>query len=180
MRSLVTLTMLAVALTAPVAPSSAQDEPPRVSDEGAGDPELREALRTYFERRLRTDIGLTDEQAATVLPKLEAMQGVQTRGRKDKRSTMQELRRLYEAGATDAELQETLTRLDAIDDDLRSEIRRLMSEIDDALTVRQRVGLRFFLVQFREDVQNRMRQMRNRPGADDRPGGARRRPQGNP
>jgi cell division protein FtsX len=175
MRFLVTLTMLAAVMAAPLPTAIAQEQAPRVTDDGAGDPELRRALSNYLERRLRTDIGLTDEQAATVLPKLEAMQGVQTRVRRDKRTTMQDLRRMYEGGATDAELQEALTRLDAIDDGLRNEIRQLMAEIDGALTVRQRVGFRFFLVQVREDVQNRMRQMRNLPGGEGRP-----RPQGNP
>jgi len=171
MRSLVILTMLAATLAAPLSPAIAQEQAPPVTDAAAGDPELRRALSDYLERRLRADIGLTDEQAATVLPKLEEMQGVQTRVRRDKRTTMQELRRLYEGGATDVELQEGLERLDAIDDGLRSETRQLMAEIDGALTVRQRVGFRFFLIQVREDVQNRMRQMRNRPGGSPRPQG---------
>jgi hypothetical protein len=162
MRSPVTLTMLVLVLAVPLSTAIAQEEAPRATDDTAGDPELRRALSDYLERRLRTDLGLTDEQAATVLPKMEEMRGVQTRARRDKHTTTKDLRRMYEGGATDAELLQGLTRLDAIDDGLRNEIRQLMSEIDGALTVRQRVGFRFFLVQVREDVQNRMRQMQSR------------------
>ncbi|MDX1390189.1 MAG: hypothetical protein R3344_13435, partial [Acidobacteriota bacterium] len=157
-------------------PAADLQQPP--SDESAPtDPELREALRGYLERRLRTDLGLTDAQAETLMPKLEAMQSSQARVRREKRVALQELRRLYHSGATDSELQGGLDRLDGIDEEYLVETKRRMSDIDDSLTVRQRVRFRILLVEIREDVQRRMRQLQMAPGGRrgqgpvERPGG---------
>ena len=169
MRTIATLLTLLMASSAAGFLVHAQVEP---SGEGEtpGDPELRLALKTYLERRLRTDLGLTDEQAATVFPRLETMQKEQARARQERQSAMRQLRRLFDNGAADTELEDALARLDTIEDDQRAITKREMSEIEASLNVRQRVGLRFFLIQFREDVRGRMDQLRMRSGRGGRNG----------
>ncbi len=163
MRFLIPSLLVFVTTLTAITPAADLQEP-LAGEPGPTDPELREALRGYLERRLRIDLGLTDEQAETMMPKLEAMQSIQARVRREKRIALQELRRLYHSGATDTELEGGLDRLDGIDDEYRAEAKRLMADLDDSLTVRQRVRFRILLVEIREDVQRRMRQLQMAPG----------------
>ena len=57
--------------------------------------------------------------------------------------TMRRLRQGLRQGAADAELQAHLDALDRIEIDQRAKERELIGEVDQMLTVRQRVELRF-------------------------------------
>jgi len=137
--------------------------PPRKPDSRPGDPELREALFRYFEKRLRVDVGLTDAQVAEVMPRVRAMERERARSRRERRATAMQLRRAYAEGAADAELESLLSRVEGIDRELRSTMDELMGEIDASLSVRQRVEFRSFLQRFRGEVQERVREFRGGP-----------------
>jgi len=145
-----------------LAPASALAQgPPREPSSGPGDPELREALFRYFEKRLRVDVGLTDAQLAEVVPHVRAMGRERARSLRERRATAIELRRAYREGGADAELESLLNRVEEIDRDLRSRMDELMGEIDASLSVRQRVEFRSFLQQFRRDVRERVQRFRS-------------------
>jgi len=70
------------------------------------------------------------------------------------------LRRGLQEGASDAELQEQLDRLDGT---VRSEQEKehvLLREIDQVLSTRQRAQLRFFLQRFRREMQEKIGELR--------------------
>ena len=69
---------------------------------------------------------------------------------------MRALQTGMQEGASDAELQASLDRLDQIEDDLRSAERNAMVKIDGELNTRQRVKLRFFVQRFRRHLEDRM------------------------
>jgi hypothetical protein len=158
------IALLALALWSTAISAFAQ-APPRDPPRGPVDPELREALFRYFEKRLRVDVGLTDEQVAEVVPRVRAMERERARSVRDRRTAAMDLRRAYREGAGDAELESLLDRIEEIDRNLRSEMDRLMGEIDASLTVRQRVEFRAFLQQFRRDVRERVQKLRGTPSS---------------
>jgi Spy/CpxP family protein refolding chaperone len=150
---------LALALCLATVSALAQG-PPGAPPSTPEDPELREALFRYFEKRLRVDVGLTDEQMAEVVPRVRAMERERARSLRERRATAVELRRAYREGADDAELESLLNRVEEIDREHRSKMAELMRAIDASLTVRQRVEFRSFLQRFRSDVRERVQKLR--------------------
>jgi hypothetical protein len=158
--SILMATMIATLWTA--SPVFGQEAPPPAGSEDprAGDPELRQAMRQYFQTRLRVELGLTDEQAEEVLPKVGEMERVRRATAQERRRTLHELRRGYRNGVSDERLQELLGRIDRIEDRQREETRALMAEIDESLTARQQVEFRLFMSRFRKEMERRVRDFR--------------------
>ena len=71
-RALITTVFLAAAI--PVSAADAGGDAPRIGDR----------LRRVFADRLRAEIAMTDEQASVVLPKLEEIERVRTKARREK------------------------------------------------------------------------------------------------
>ena len=135
-------------------------EPPLEPGAGPGDPELRKALFEYFERRLRIALALTDDQAREVIPKVRSMETERAAAMRERRETSMALRRAYQEGAPDAELEHILQQIDEAEEQQRARTKELMNEIDESLTVRQRVQFRTFLERFRQEIRQRMQEFR--------------------
>lgn len=160
-------------LPCPVAVAQAPPPGEPHGDPGAG--ELREAIRQFFENRLREELGLTDEQMTAIRPLVEEIEQSRAATRRERMQIVRGLRGGLRDGAEDAELQQLLDRLDRIEDEERARERSVMGRIDERLTVRQRVQFRFFIEAFRRRMEDRIRRLR-----EDRNGGPRREPPGRP
>jgi len=156
-RSIVCTLLLLTAVG--VAP--AQEESP-LGDEPGGPPdaELRRAMQEYFHNQLRMELSLSDEQMSQLVPKIERNEQARGEARRERAATVRRLQRGLREGGADDELQSLLDRLDRIEIDQREAERALMKEIDEQLTVRQRVKFRFFIQRFRRELQRRVEQLR--------------------
>lgn len=154
------LALLAVLLLT-VGQSGAQERPPALA--GPEDSELREALFSYFEKTLRTELALSDEQAEQLMPMVREMERQRARMQRERMAATRELRRGYRSGADDDELARLLARVDEIEVRNREERRTMMQEIDQVLSVRQQVRLRGVIQRFRQNVQRRIRELRGGP-----------------
>ncbi len=128
-----------------------------------------EGLREHFGQRLRSELSLSDEQVASILPEIEALERTRSETRANRTRDLRRLREAYEQGSDDAALEKLLTELDASQRYLQDRERATLEQIDQGLTVRQRVQLRFFLQTFRREMQQQIRQLRrDRAGPADR------------
>lgn len=152
---------------AALAPAAAQ---PRAGEGGedVAPGRLREAMRTYFENRLRRELALSDEQMARIEPQIRELEQARATSRAEKAEAVRKLTRGLEGGAADAELQDGLDTLERLDDEQRRAERRVLHAIDQSLSARQRVQLRFFLLRFQRDLAERVRELRGAGGAERR------------
>ena len=118
--------------------------------------EMEERIRERFTSMLRKELALSDDQAGTVLPAMAELEQFKREIGRERRETVRSLQTGMNEGAADAELQTLLDRLDQIEDDLRSAERNAMVKIDADLNTRQRVELRFFVHQFRQQLERRL------------------------
>ena len=156
---MVLVVSLLLLLGSAIAPAWAFQEQGR--ERAAGEPaELRRAMHEYFEKRLRAELSLTDEQTEHILPTVTRLEEAKTEMRQTRMETARSLRRGMQQGATDDELQELLDRLDRLEGEQRELERSMLEEIDEVLSVRQRVQLRFFIQQFRQEMQRKVQEFR--------------------
>ncbi len=131
---------------------------------GAADDSLREdlhmAIRDHFGKRLREELSLTDEQVATILPRIEKLEAERNATRAARARDLQRLRKAYDQDGDDKTLLRLLTRVDASQRDLHELERETLEEVDQGLSVRQQVQLRFFMQTFRREMQEQVRQLR--------------------
>ena len=118
--------------------------------------EIAERIQERFTSLLRSELALSDEQAEVVLPQMEELERMKTEMGRERRETSRALRRGMEGGASDAELQELLDRLERNEEGLRVAERSALAKIDAELNTRQRVKLRFFVQQFRSQIRERL------------------------
>ena len=139
---------------------------------GANEPsnELRDAIRKHFQNRLRAELALSDQQMDEILPLMEEMESSKRRSMRERRETAQQLQRGLREGSSDEELQRLLDRMESIEDDQRESERAALARIDEQLSARQRVRLRFFIERFRREFQRRIESMRGPGGAGRRDG----------
>lgn len=152
-------TMFALLLLAPGAALAEPVEPP------GG--ELREQMRRYFAARLRAELSLTDEQLRAIAPEFDAMERSRRENARERREAALDLRAALRRGAPDEEIARLLARFDEATVRQEEEARERLARIDAVLTVRQRAELRFFLARFRQDLERRVRELRegtNPPG----------------
>ena len=143
------------------AASLAQESPPARDPEPARvTTDVDRAIREHFLTRLRAELGLTDEQMKAVTPLVEEIERVRTRLRKDRVRTVRALHRGMEEGAGDAELQQLLDHLEAIEEEQRGVEASVMVRVDEQLTVRQRVQFRFYAERFRRNLERRIEDLR--------------------
>jgi Spy/CpxP family protein refolding chaperone len=151
--------LLALLLSAPVV--LAQTPPSPAPEGGPAAGELREAIKQFFERRMREELALTDEQMTAMRPLVEEIERSRASTRRERARTVRALREGLRGGASDRELQDRLDRLDRIEDEQRAHERLVMARIDEQLTVRQRVQFRFFIEAFRRRMEDRIRELRS-------------------
>jgi len=156
-RAAVVVLLLVAALAAPCF----------AQEDAAG--ELRDAMREYFETRLRSELSLSDDQVEHILPRVQQLEDSKRAAQHERMESVRRLRRGMEQGATDSELQESLDLLDRTENEQWQRERSLLQEIDEVLSTRQRVQLRFFIQRFRRQMQAKIRELRGDPGAEERP-----------
>jgi hypothetical protein len=153
------LLLLMVWTAAPVARGQAPDAAPPGPPRG----ELQREMRKFFADRLRADLNLSDDQVAQILPQLQRLERERGGVRREREETLDQLREGAEGGATDEELQALLDRLDRVEREQLELKRSAYSEIDQELTVRQRVRLRFFVEGFPRMMREKIMEIRGEP-----------------
>jgi len=128
--------------------------------------ELHAAMQEYFQKRLRSELALSDEQIEHILPRVRSMEQAKRAAQRTRMQSVRKLRRGFQQGATDEELQGELDRLEQSQIEQQRLEREMLREIDQVLSTRQRVQLRFFTQRFRRDMQDKVRELRG-----DRPRG---------
>lgn len=151
--------LLALVVSLPIV--LAQGPPPPEPDDGPPAGEVREAIKQFFEHRMREELGLTDEQMSAMRPLVDEIERSRAATRRERLQTVRALRGGLRDGAGDAKLQELLDRLGRIEDEERARERSVMTRIDEQLTVRQRVQFRFFIDAFRRRMERRIRELRD-------------------
>jgi hypothetical protein len=147
-----------LALVCAIGPLAAQEAAPPA---GEGEPgELQREMRKFFADRLRAELDLTDDQMAQIMPKVQALEQERDAARRERFETTRELRRGLEGGMSDSELQELLERFDGVDRKNLELKERLFDDLDDALSVRQRVRLRFFFERFPRMMREKIEALR--------------------
>ena len=160
MRSTIRLLALLLLLGTAVAPASAAQARGRRGGSESGPAELRRAMQHYFQKRLRAEVSLSDTQVEHILPRVYQLEEARSAMRRSRLETARRLRLGLERSATDDELQELLDRLDRVERDQRERERSLLKEIDEVLSARQRVQLRFFMQHFRQQMQRKVQEFR--------------------
>jgi hypothetical protein len=135
------------------------------ADESAPGKPVAEQMRRLFAARLRSDVGLDDAQVAAVLPQIESLERSRAQAARQRRVLVRELRHGLADGMPDAELQSRLDALDRIGQDGERAARATLADVDRALSVPQRVRLRFLLVQFRREMMRRVDEIRQGDGS---------------
>ena len=134
----------------------AQDPAPEPEHRAA----IREQARGLLAARLKSDVGLSDAQVANVLPRIEAIEDARREARRSRLRLLGDLRRDLDAGASDATLQGGLDALDRNERDEDRATREGLAKLDAALTVPQRVRVRFLLVQLRGEIARQVQSIR--------------------
>ena len=128
----------------------------------AQDKQLGEAVFEHISRVLRTELALDDEQTATVMPLLREQAQLRTELRKERMKAARALRRALAEGASDQNLQQQLDRMDEFEQQGFRRQRELQRRIDGPLNTTQRIKLRFAAERIRREVQDRLRDVRER------------------
>jgi hypothetical protein len=140
-------------------PARAQgDEPPRRA-------EIRAQARQLLAVRLKADVGLTDAQVGSVMPRIEEIEESRRQARRERLRLLAGLRRDVNAGASDAALQGALDALDRNERAQEERTRAALGRIDAELTVPQRVRLRFLLARLRGELVRELERIREGPRA---------------
>jgi hypothetical protein len=127
--------------------------------------EIREQARGLLAVRLKADVGLTDAQVGEVLPRIEAIEEGRRAALRSRRQLLAGLRRDVQSGASDASLQASLDALDRNEREQDQRTRDELARIDGALSVPQRVRLRFLLANVRGEIARQVGAIReNRRG----------------
>ena len=127
--------------------------------------EIREQARGLLAVRLKADVGLTDEQVGEVLPRIEAIEETRRTSLRSRRQILAGLRRDVQSGASDVSLQASLDALDRNEREQDQKTRDELARIDGALSVPQRVRLRFLLANVRGEIARQVGTIReNRRG----------------
>lgn len=133
--------------------------------------EVREQMQQLFEARLKTDVGLDDAAVARIAPQVEDLERERALWRRERGRLLRELRRGVARGMPDTGLQHRLDALDRLSRDSDEATRTALARIDRDLSAPQRVRLRFLLVEFRRDMNGRIRELRRDARRGAPPGG---------
>ncbi len=160
MRSTIRLLLLMLLLVTAAAPGRAQAPGGRRAGPEGESAELRRAMQQYFQKRLRAEVSLSDAQLEPILPRITQLEDSNRALRRSRMETTRRLRQGLEQDASDDELQELLDRMDRAERDQREHERSLQDQIEELLSARQRVQLRFFIQRFRQEMQRKVQEFR--------------------
>jgi hypothetical protein len=158
------LSMILIGVALAAGPLLAQESVRDSPAEDGRDARLRDAMQRYFEKRLRTDLGLSDAQVNKLTPLIRELEQKRNAALRERSAAGQALRRSLKQGGTDRELTRLLERLDRATTRQWEAESSLMPRVDSELSVRQRAQLRFFVQDFRREMQEKVREVRERRG----------------
>lgn len=152
-------------------PPGGPDGDPRMSDQEASD--LHETLEIYMLAKMKTALGLSQEQNGKVVPLVQELSESRRRFNKERRLTMMRLYSLAEdSTASDDEIRRTLDRMDDGERAFRESEASTLRSIRSVLTPRQQAQFVVFREKFRREMMERLRALRDeRPPGGGRPGG---------
>lgn len=164
-------TIVAVLVGLACAGAAAQDAE-RPGPAGERGEELRARVLELYKTRLQSELQLSDEQAASLFPVVDAMEATRADLRRRKAATVRELLGLLRGGGADADIQAALDRMADLDREQFESSRDFARRMDEPLNVRQRAQWRVLSEQFRQRVDRRVRENRDvRRERRARPGG---------
>lgn len=161
-RITVTIGALVVAISLAAGPAVAQLRGGEGSPAGERAAQLRDAMQRYFEKRLRADLGLSDDQVKELTPLIRDLEQTRREAQRERSEATRALRRALNQGGEDAELRKLMERIDRATDRQWEAGRSLMPGVDSKLSVRQRAQFRFFVEDFRREMQDKIREVRER------------------
>ena len=161
-RFTVTISALLVSMSLVAGPAVAQaqsgDGPP-VGERGA---QLREAMQRYFEKRLRADLALSDDQVKQLTPLIRNLEKSRREAQRDRSEATRALQRALRQGGDDAELRKLMQRIDRATARQWEAETSLLPGVDSTLSIRQQAQFRFFVQDFRREMQEKIREVRER------------------
>ncbi len=127
--------------------ASAQRSPGRqgTGPAGASPAELQRMFDAYALIQAQEQLGIDDEHYPQFLTRFKGLQDVRQHALAERARRLGELRRLASADPVDdAQIQDRLGELQALDDRTAAAVRDAYDKIDEVLTVRQRAQFRLF------------------------------------
>jgi hypothetical protein len=147
--------------------ASAQTLEPRGREEDRARPreEVFRMLDAYLIGNLQERLGLTDEQFARVVPRVKRLQADRRELTQRRIRAMFELRRLLmSGGATEAQVEEQLRQVKAVEREEPTTVRRDVDAVDEVLTPVQQAKYRLLELEMERKLRQAMRRMRVPPG----------------
>ena len=121
--------------------------------------EVRQAMEQMVIARMRVALHLTQDQEATVVPRVQELLVARRDHAAKRRDSMARLRSLLLDGtAGDQEIGRALRDLRALEDDFRGREEGLRDSIDRGLTPRQQARMVFFEARLRRVMQRRIQE----------------------
>jgi chromosome segregation ATPase len=175
------LGLTAASLLAAALPAGAQEPPPPPTGSAQEDRQIAQRIRQVFLQGLQNRLDLDEEQMATLLPVLEALETQRMEALKRRRGLMMQLRGLAEDPQSEnQEIERKLADLEAVDRGLEEAEESAARQIKEMLEPRQRAQLVVFREDFRRRLEDRVADLRRqrrqreamREGLQPRRGGA--------
>jgi len=132
--------------------------------------DIQETVEIYMIAKMRRALDLTDEQSHTIIPLVESLNNSRREFGRQRRALIHRLRPLVEEERPDEkEIARLLEQLESIDSEFRRTEQKTRDEIRGNLSPVQQAKFLFFQDRFRQEMQDRLRRLRDDPGRG--PGG---------
>lgn len=123
--------------------------------------DLVETLEIYMIAKMKRALDLSPEQQERVIPLIEDLSASRRAFNHERRLVLMRLRPLVEdPQASDAEIRESLARMDRAESEFKEKERRSLEAIRSALTPRQEAKFILFRERFRREIQERLQRLR--------------------
>jgi Spy/CpxP family protein refolding chaperone len=175
LRAAMVLPVLAT-LVLSAAPAVAQPRRGGGPPPGEAEEDLRETIEIYMMARMKRALDLSDEQQQKVIPLVQELSDARQEFNRERRVLLMRLRSLVDdPEATEQEIREVLDRLEEAQGRFRQQETGSQSRIRSLLTPLQQARFIFFQEEFRRDMEQRLRRLREMNGGAGAPGRPRRR-----
>ncbi len=147
------------------APTPPPVPPPPAPRPGLSDAEINELIQTVMAARLAKELGLNDEQTVLMVRRLSELREQTNLARKKRQEAIRDLRAAIKAGRPDAEIQEKLDNLMAVDQEMFNLRRNAYARAADGLSLVQRAKLYVFFSDFPEEMRKLAQRARQKARA---------------
>ncbi|MBN2379754.1 periplasmic heavy metal sensor [candidate division WOR-3 bacterium] len=132
-------------------------------DRGGG--RVLEMISAYRITRMTQELGLSDEQIATILPRLRERDSLEIACRKEQSVDYQSLEtELGKRTPNERRIGEIMTRMQEREQAYQAELERVREEIMQTLTVEQQARFIVFEIQFEKELKELINRVRGEPG----------------